>query len=87
MLYSGRLPLRKLLSIAAQIADGLSKAHTSGIVHRDLKPENVMITSDGFAKVLDFGLAKLTRPESDKGPQGETFPAMTEPDVVMGTVS
>jgi serine/threonine protein kinase len=88
LLYAGSLPLRKLLSIAAQVADGLAKAHASGIVHRDLKPENVMVTSAGFVKILDFGLAKLTHPGSDLGQsaQNPTIPGGTEPGVVMGTV-
>ena len=58
----GALPVRRILDLGVQIADGLAKAHDAGIIHRDLKPENIMISADGFAKILDFGLAKLIPP-------------------------
>ncbi len=58
-IHRDKAPLSKLLKYLTQVAQGLSKAHAAGIVHRDLKPDNIMITRDDYAKVLDFGLAKL----------------------------
>jgi len=86
LLEAGPLPLRKGLDLAAQIADGLAKAHSAGIVHRDLKPENVMVSKDGFAKILDFGLAKLVEPVRGETSNLPTAAPGTTPGVVMGTV-
>ncbi len=82
-LARGPLSPRKSIDAAAQMANGLAAAHEKGIVHRDLKPENIFLTRDGRVKILDFGIAKLTRAGSD-GPMFEM--AATEPGMVLGTV-
>src|SRR5438128_1513212 len=76
---------RKAIEVAAQIAKGLAAAHAQGIVHRDLKPENVVLARDGRAKILDFGLAKLTSPEKG-GDDGVTGNFKTGSGLVVGTV-
>jgi eukaryotic-like serine/threonine-protein kinase len=86
-LRNGPLSLRKSIDHALQIANGLFAAHEKGIVHRDLKPENIFLTNTGRVKILDFGLAKLTRPEaSSDSADAPTIQAATEPGAVMGTV-
>lgn len=86
-LKRGPLSIRKAIDYALQVARGLAAAHEKGIVHRDLKPENLFITNDGRVKILDFGLAKLTRPEMPReSGDAPTMQAATEPGVVMGTV-
>jgi Tol biopolymer transport system component len=84
-LRGGAIAVRKTLDYALQIAHGLAAAHEKGIVHRDLKPENLFLTKDGRVKILDFGLAKLTQPDSAAQTSLPTMTHATEAGVVMGT--
>src|ERR1700757_4618527 len=87
-LRSGSIPVRKALDYALQIAHGLAAAHEKGIVHRDLKPENLFLTKDGRVKILDFGLAKVTRGGSEPNPSQTLTSAdiaLTEAGQVLGT--
>ncbi|HEU5251097.1 MAG TPA: protein kinase, partial [Thermoanaerobaculia bacterium] len=86
LLSAGPLTTKRALSIAAQAADALSKAHAAGIVHRDLKPENLMVSRDGFVKILDFGLAKLAPETTKDASKALTAIEATRPGMVLGTV-
>jgi len=85
------LPVKEALDVAIQIADGLAKAHETGIIHRDLKPENLMISRDGYAKILDFGLAKLLarreRQLAADSAEKTLLRVETEVGTMMGTVN
>src|SRR5262245_8307978 len=85
-LRSGPLPVRKVIDYSIQIARGIAAANDKGIVHRDLKPENLFITNDGRAKILDFGLAKLTEPDAQSMKSSAPTEDVTSPGAVLGTL-
>jgi len=91
-LSSGPMSLNETLDIAIQTASALQAAHQAGIIHRDIKPDNLMLRADGYVKVLDFGLAKLSEPEAFStglvsDPAAQTQKQLqTEAGVIMGTV-
>src|SRR5438067_312521 len=94
-IHQEQTDLRKLLRYLQHVAEGLAKAHAAGIIHRDLKPDNIMITRDGHAKILDFGLAKLTESQQKSslvGGEGASEAATailqehSTPGAIIGTV-
>jgi serine/threonine protein kinase/Tol biopolymer transport system component len=82
-----RFTIHRILDIATQVATALNAAHAAGIIHRDIKPENVMLRPDGFVKVLDFGLAKLTTASESAAAESTQTAFRTDAGAVVGTIA